>query len=111
MFVYIGVSYPLICHSLGTVILSKPVKSAPRFWKPSGISETFSQYLKSHSPERFKRYSDLFLSPERAESRVAKGIKYNSISNIFYMLKILIPNLLKKVNDIDYSLSAKGFNE
>ena len=44
-------------------------------------------------------------------SLTSKGIKYNSIKNIFLMLKILIPNLLKKVNDIESSLIAKGVNE
>ena len=44
-------------------------------------------------------------------SLTSKGIKYNSIKNIFLMIKILIPNLLKKVNDIEYSLIAKGVNE
>ena len=44
-------------------------------------------------------------------SLTSKGIKYNSIKNIFLMIKILIPNLLKKVNDIESSLIAKGVNE
>lgn len=44
-------------------------------------------------------------------SLTSKGIKYNSIKNIFLMVKILIPNLLKKVNDIESSLIAKGVNE
>ena len=43
-------------------------------------------------------------------SLTSKGIKYNSIKNIFLMVKILIPNLLKKVNDIESSLLAKGVN-
>ena len=32
-------------------------------------------------------------------SLVSKGIKYNSIKNIYYMIKTLIPNLFKKIND------------
>ena len=45
-----GVSYPLICHSEGTAILSKPFKSAPIFSNPTGMFSTVGQYLKSHSP-------------------------------------------------------------
>lgn len=44
-------------------------------------------------------------------SLVSKGIKYNSIKNIYYTLKIILPNILKKVNDIDNSLISKGINE
>lgn len=44
-------------------------------------------------------------------SLTSKGIKYNSLQNIFLMIKVLIPNLLKKVNDIESSLIAKGVNE
>lgn len=44
-------------------------------------------------------------------SLVSKGIKYNSIKNIYYIFKTLIPNLFKKINEIDYSLISKGFNE
>ena len=44
-------------------------------------------------------------------SLLSKGIKYNSLSNMYNMIKILIPNLFKKINEIDISLVAKGVNE
>ena len=44
-------------------------------------------------------------------SLVSKGIKYNSIKNIYYTLKTILPNILIKVNDIDNSLISKGINE
>lgn len=44
-------------------------------------------------------------------SLVSKGIKYNSFQNIIYTIKVLLPNLFKKINEIDYSLISKGFNE
>ena len=44
-------------------------------------------------------------------SLVSKGVKYNSIKNIYYTLKTILPNILIKVNDIDNSLISKGINE
>lgn len=44
-------------------------------------------------------------------SLVAKGIKYNSLKNLYYMIKVLLPNILKKVNEIEKSLISKGIND
>ena len=84
------------------------------------MKKTLYSYLEKISKDIFdapkQENSDILLSciNEIQKIRISltsKGIKYNSIKNIFLMVKILIPNLLKKVNDIESSLIAKGVNE